>query len=73
MGATAIKIDSAILNQAKAYGEAQSRSATKQVEYWARIGKIAQDNPDLNFEDISDILNGMAQVKAGMTTAYKFG
>ena len=62
-----------MLSQAKTYGEAQSRSATKQIEYWARIGKIAQDNPDLNFEDISDILNGMAQAKSGMTTPYKFG
>ena len=62
-----------MLSQAKTNREAQSRSATKQIEYWARIGKIAQDNPDLNFEDISDILNGMAQAKSGMTTPYKFG
>lgn len=73
MSATAVKIDKNMFDQAKTYGEAQSRSATKQIEYWARIGKIAQDNPDLNFDDISDILTGMAQVKAGMTTAYKFG
>lgn len=73
MSSTAVKIDSDILAQAKAYGEAESRSASKQVEYWLKIGKIAQDNPDLNYADITEILLGMAQVKAGMTTPYQFG
>jgi len=70
---TAVKIDSEIVESAKVYGKAESRSATKQVEYWARIGKIAQDNPDLTFEDITDLLLSMAQVKAGNTTPYNFG
>lgn len=73
MTSTAVKIDSDIVDQAKIYGKAESRSATKQVEYWARIGKIAQDNPDLTYEDITEILLGMAQVKSGMTIPYKFG
>jgi len=68
-----IKIDRDIIDQAKIYGKADSRSATKQVEYWARIGKIAQDNPDLTYEEITEILLGMAQVKSSITTPYKFG
>jgi len=68
-----IKIDKDIIDQAKIYGKADSRSATKQVEYWARIGKIAQDNPDLTYEEITEILLGMAQVKLDMTRPYKFG
>jgi ubiquinone/menaquinone biosynthesis C-methylase UbiE len=43
------------------------------VEYWARIGKIAQENPELTFTDISDLLLSLAQVKAGNTTPYQFG
>lgn len=73
MALTAVKIDNEILADAKAYGEAESRSTAKQVAHWARIGKIAQDNPDLTYEDITEILLGMAQAKAGMTTPYKFG
>nr|WP_256939095.1 ParD-like family protein [Acinetobacter harbinensis] len=73
MTSTAIKIDNNIVDQAKTYGKAESRSATKQVEYWAKIGKIAQDNPDLTYDDITDLLLGMAQVKSGMTTPYNFG
>jgi hypothetical protein len=73
MTSTAVKIDNDIVDQAKTYGKAESRSATKQVEYWAKIGKIAQDNPDLTYDDITDILLGMAQAKSGMTTPYNFG
>ena len=73
MSYTAVKIDSSIVESAKIYGVASSRSATKQVEYWAKIGKIAQDNPDLTFKDITDLLLSMAQVKAGNTTPYDFG
>ena len=73
MTSTAIKIDNNIVDQAKTYGKAESRSATKQVEYWAKIGKIAQDNPDLTYDDITDILLGMAQAQSGMTTPYSFG
>ncbi len=73
MTSTAVKIDNDIVDQAKTYGKAESRSATKQVEYWAKIGKIAQDNPDLTYDDITDILLGMAQAQSGMTTPYSFG
>ena len=73
MSYTVVKIDSRIVESAKVYGVAESRSATKQIEYWAKIGKIAQDNPDLNFQDIADLLLSMAQVKAGNTISYTFG
>jgi hypothetical protein len=73
MSYTAVKIDSEIVESAKVYGYAESRSATKQVEYWARIGKIAQENPELTFTDISDLLLSLAQAKAGNTTPYQFG
>ncbi len=73
MSATAIKIDQQMVSAARVHGAALNRSATKQVEFWARIGKIAEENPDLNFNDIKDLLIGLEQVKAGMVTEYQFG
>lgn len=73
MSYTAVKIDSSIVESAKVDGVAESRSATKQIEYWVKIGKIGQDNPDLTFQDIADLLLSMAQVKAGNTAHYTFG
>lgn len=70
---TAVKIESELVESARIYGMAESRSTSKQIEYWASIGKIAQDNPDLTFEDIADLFLSMAQVKTGNTTPYNFG
>ena len=43
------------------------------VEYWAFIGKVAEENPDLSFAVINDILLGRQQLKEGFETPYIFG
>ena len=43
----AIKLSEGLINDAVTNGKAQHRSAPKQIEYWARMGKIADENPDL--------------------------
>ena len=40
----------------KVFGSAEHRSVPKQIEYWSQIGKIAQENPDLPFSLIREIL-----------------
>jgi hypothetical protein len=42
----AINLDTQLVNTAKAYSTAQSRSVPKQIEHWAKIGRIAEENPD---------------------------
>ncbi|MGM0365067.1 MAG: TA system antitoxin ParD family protein [Actinomycetota bacterium] len=44
-----------------------------QVEYWAFIGKIAEDNPDLSYSVIKEILLGREQLREGLGTEYVFG
>jgi len=62
-----------LVNEAKCYGQIYSRSTPKQIEYWARIGKIAEDNPDLPFNFIKDILLAKAESKDGELSTYEFG
>ncbi|MBC8387232.1 MAG: hypothetical protein ISS14_00510 [Actinobacteria bacterium] len=70
---TAIKISSEIANDARITAKVTRRSMAGQVEYWAYIGKIAEDNPDLSFSVIYDILLGREQLKGGLGTPYLFG
>ena len=70
---TAIKISDKIANEAKISAKVTRRSMAGQVEYWAYIGKIAEDNPDLSFSIINDILLGREQLKEGLGTTYLFG
>ena len=70
---TAIKISKEIAEDAKLTAKVTRRSMAGQVEYWAFIGKIAEDNPDLSFLVIKDILLGRQQLKEGLGIPYIFG
>lgn len=43
-----------------------------QIEYWANIGKIAEENPDLPLGFVKDILIGMEEADSGDVTEYRF-
>lgn len=64
-----VKLSDALVDQAKHYGNVQHRSVPKQIEYWSRIGKIAEENPDLPFAVIRDILIADQEELVG---EYKF-
>ena len=51
-----IRIDENIYNEAKKVAAAEFRSIPNQIEYWAKLGKCALDNPDLPIEFIKDVL-----------------
>lgn len=70
--ATTIKISDELISEARRYGEVYSRSVPKQIEYWSRIGKIAEENPDLPYSFIKDILLAMQDVHYKQTFPYAF-
>ena len=51
-----VKLPETLVDQAKRYGHAEHRSVPKQIEHWSMIGRIAEENPDLPFSLIRDIL-----------------
>ena len=65
-----VKLSEALVEQARSHGYVQHRSVPKQIEYWSRIGKVAEENPDLPFSMIHDIL--LAQQETA-TEEYRFG
>ncbi|NOQ94758.1 MAG: hypothetical protein GQ547_09025 [Methylophaga sp.] len=70
--ATAIKLSDELVDDAALNGKAQHRSTPKQIEYWARIGKIADENPDLPLGFVKGILVGIEEIKAGDVSEYEF-
>ena len=65
-----VKLADSLVEQAKRYALIQHRSVPKQIEYWSQIGKIAEENPDLPFSMIRDILIADQDAPAG---EYVFG
>ena len=51
-----IRIDESVYNEAKKVAKAEFRSVPNQIEFWARIGRCALDNPDLPTEFIRELL-----------------
>lgn len=51
-----VRINEEIYNEAKKTAKAECRTIPLQIEYWARLGKCALDNPDLPIDFIRDIL-----------------
>jgi len=70
--ATTIKLSDELIAEARRYGNVYSRSAPKQIEYWSRIGKIAEENPDLSYSLIKDILFAKQEKADGVVTPYVF-
>lgn len=70
---TAVRISDELANNARKYSKVEHRSVTGQVEYWARIGKCAVDNPDLSYEFIKDMLISIEELDSGDNSEYKFG
>jgi len=70
---TAVRIKDELVKEAKKYSKIDNRSLTGQIEHWARIGKCAEENPDLTYSLIKDILIGLAELERGESSEYKFG
>ncbi len=70
---TAIRISEKLAEEARKYSAVEHRSITGQIEYWAMLGKSMEENPDLTFNLIKDILIGLEELKQGEKSEYKFG
>lgn len=71
--ATSVRLDDDFVSEAQVYAEVHKRSVPKQIEFWAEIGRIAEDNPDLPYEFIKDALSATNEAKAGRLTPYVRG
>lgn len=70
---TALKISDEIFEKARVRSKVFNRSIAGQIEYWAKIGQLIEENPDLPLPFIQNILIGREQIKAGQGTPYVFG
>lgn len=70
---TAVRVSEELVQEARKYSRVDHRSITGQIEHWARIGKCAEDNPDLTYDLIKEILIGIEELEQSDLSEYKFG
>ncbi|MCK5296179.1 MAG: ParD-like family protein [Alphaproteobacteria bacterium] len=66
----AVKLSDEVVKEAKRYADVYSRSVPKQIEYWTRIGKIVEENPDLPYNFIKETLLSLEEDDV---EEYRFG
>lgn len=58
---TSIRINQDLYEQAKLDATLEHRSIAGQIEFWARVGRAALDNPDLPVSFVAESLASMAE------------
>lgn len=71
--ASAVRVSDLLVKEARLVSSVENRSVTGQIEYWAKIGKCAEENPDLTFNLIKDLLLGLEELEQGKVSEYGFG
>ena len=70
---TTVELSELLIDQAKPFAQAMHRSVAEQIDYWARLGKVAEENPDLPIPMLQDMLVSLEELKAGNLSVYQFG
>lgn len=70
--AAAVKLSEEIISEAKIISKALNRSVAGQIEHWAKIGRLAEENPDLTYDFIKNILIAQQEACAGKLEEYPF-
>lgn len=73
MATTSIRLDQHLIEKATIMAKAFNRTPPKQIEHWAKIGEIMEDNPDLPYEFVKQAIIAKAEKEAGKLEPYHFG
>lgn len=63
----AVRIADELYEQARSEAAAEHRSIAGQIEFWAKVGRAALDNPDLPVGFIAESLVSLAEPRAFAT------
>lgn len=63
MSTVSVRIDENLVRAARAAAKAEYRTVQGQVEFWAKVGRAALDNPDLPVSFVAESLIGMGEAR----------
>lgn len=63
-----VRIDDKLYEQAKNVSKGECRTIAGQLEFWAKIGKAALDNPDLPVEFVRELIIARVEDRTQLTT-----
>lgn len=73
MATSSVRLDQELIEKASIMAKVFNRSTSKQIEHWAKIGEMMEDNPELPYEFVKKAIIAKAEKEAGKLEAYEFG
>lgn len=73
MSTASVRLDQELVDKAAIMAKALNRTMPKQIEHWAKIGKMMEDNHDLPYEFVIQAIIAKAEKEAGKLEEYNFG
>ena len=62
-----------MLKVLRARAKASKRTLSDQMKYFAHLGIVASDNPDVPLSFIEGVLEGIEESRAGLSMPYEWG
>lgn len=72
MASMAVRMPESFVRQARQCADVHMRTVSKQIEYWAMLGRCAEDNPDVPMSFIIASLCAKNEIQCGDTTVFEF-
>lgn len=69
---SSVKLSENIVKQAKITAKVFNRSIAGQIEYWAKLGRVMEENPDLTYDMIKNILIAQQEALTEQLEPYSF-
>jgi hypothetical protein len=69
---SAIKLSKKLISAAQKGARESHRSLSSQIEHWAKLGKLVEENSDLTYDFIRDILLSKKEDDARMSEPFEF-
>lgn len=63
-----VRIDDELYEQAKIASKGECRTIAGQLEFWAKIGRAALDNPDLPIDFVRELMVAKTEDRKQFTT-----
>ena len=64
MPTSSVRISTELVEQARLAASAEFRTVQGQLEYWAKVGRAALDNPDLPVEFIAESILSLSELRS---------
>ncbi len=64
-------MDKVLVLEAEEKGKCNNLTASQQIEHWAKIGKVMEENPDLTYNFVKESLLSKSEFDSGDFKHYK--